>query len=264
MNPAGWLAAMVIAATASGAYGDAQTRVFAAGSLRPALTPAAAAFKENTGADVHFEFGASGLLRERLEHGEHADLFASANMEHPREIASRGLSGPAQVFARNRLCALAAARLNVTPANVLERMLEPAVKLGTSTPKIDPSGDYAWQVFERAEKVRPGAFELLSKKALQLTGGAGPMPVLPPGRTLYGLLMQEGRADIFLTYCTNAELARREVPSLHVVALPPELAVSAEYGLVVMKGATATGEAFAQFVLGPLGQRIFAEAGFAP
>lgn len=53
------------------------------------------------------------------------------------------------VFARNRLCALAAPGVEVTTETLLDRMPEPGVKLGTSTPKADPSGDYAWQVFAR-------------------------------------------------------------------------------------------------------------------
>jgi molybdate transport system substrate-binding protein len=39
----------------------------------------------------------------------------------------------------------AAAGLGVTPTSLLDRMLDSSVKLGTSTPKADPSGDYAWE-----------------------------------------------------------------------------------------------------------------------
>ena len=35
---------------------------------------------------------------------------------------------------------------------MLAVLLDPQWKLGTSTPKADPSGDYAWEVFRRAEK----------------------------------------------------------------------------------------------------------------
>ena len=36
--------------------------------------------------------------------------------------------------------------------------------------------------------------------------------------------MDAGQADVFLTYCTNAVAARREVPRLQVVALPARTA----------------------------------------
>ena len=40
--------------------------------------------------------------------------------------------------------------------------------------------------------------------------------------------------DIFLTYVTNARAASAETPGLDTIALPPQLAVRAEYGLVVV------------------------------
>ena len=167
------------------------------------------------------------------------------------------------MFARNRLCALASPAVKATTANLLDRMLDPAVKLGTSTPKADPSGDYAWEVFARAEAMRPGARDALSKKALQLVGGPASAPP-PKDRSAYGSLIENGSADLFLTYCTNATLAKSEVPSLDIVALPEALAVGAEYGLVPMKDASPTGNAFANFLLSPEGQSVLAKHGFSP
>jgi molybdate transport system substrate-binding protein len=66
-------------------------------------------------------------------------VFASANMEHPQALSAAKKSGPVHLFARNRLCALVKPGLNVDSANLLERMLDPAIKLATSTPKADPS-----------------------------------------------------------------------------------------------------------------------------
>jgi ABC-type molybdate transport system substrate-binding protein len=53
-------------------------------------------------------------------------------------------------------------RVGLTTANFLDRLIDPAVKLGTSTPKADPSGDYAWAMFRRADAVRPGATRSLA------------------------------------------------------------------------------------------------------
>ena len=55
-------------------------------------------------------------------------------------------------------------------------MLEKDVKVGTSTPKADPSGDYAFEVFRKADAIKAGAQAKLEKKALQLTGSANSMP----------------------------------------------------------------------------------------
>jgi molybdate transport system substrate-binding protein len=103
--------------------------VYAAGSLRGALTVIAKDFEVRTGHKVALTFGASGLLRERIEKGEGAQVFASADTDHPRRLARQGGWQAPQVFVRNTL---------------LTTLLQPAVRLGTSTPKSDPSGDYTW------------------------------------------------------------------------------------------------------------------------
>ena len=56
------------------------------------------------------------------------------------------------VFTRNQLCALTSDRVNATPDSLLATLLDPQVRVGTSTPKADPSGDYAWQLFRRADR----------------------------------------------------------------------------------------------------------------
>jgi ABC-type molybdate transport system substrate-binding protein len=141
-------------------------------------------------------------------------------------------------------------------------MLDPQVKLGTSTPKADPSGDYAFEVFAKADTLKAGANETLAKKALQLTGGPTSLPP-PAGRSVYGALIAEGKADIFLTYCTNALTAQKENPGQEIVQLPQALAVGADYGLTVIKGASANAERFAKFILSSDGQGILARHGFA-
>jgi ABC-type molybdate transport system substrate-binding protein len=238
-------------------------RLHAAGSLRAALTEVARAFTAAHGVPVTLVFGASGLLRERLDRGEPGDVFASANMEHPQALAQAGKAGRVVMFARNQLCALARPEVGVTSDTLLDRMLDPAVKLGTSTPRADPSGDYAWEVFRRAEGLRPGSQARLEAKARPLVGGpASPPP--PTDRSVYAQLLADRQADVFLTYCTNAAQAVREAPSFQVVALPAPLAVGADYGLTVLAGAHAERAGrLASFILSPQGQAILARHGFA-
>jgi molybdate transport system substrate-binding protein len=90
-----------------------------------------------------------------------------------------------------------------------------------------------------------------------------PGPQRPAGRTLYGAPIAQGEADIFLTYCTNALTAQQEYPDQQVVALPDELAVSAEYGLTVMNDASALAYKLALFILAAAGQQALAKHGFA-
>jgi molybdate transport system substrate-binding protein len=234
----------------------------AAGSLRGALAEVSQAFEKSAPFKVQAKFGASGLLKDEIAGGARAEVFASANMEHPRALAAAKKSGPVVLFARNKLCALVRPGLAVTSDTLLERMLDPQVKLGTSTPKADPSGDYAFEAFRKAETVRTDARSVLEKKALQLTGGAG-SAASPAGRNPYGWHIAEGRADMFLAYCTAARDARQENAELQTIALPDALAVSADYGLTVMADASPGAYQFALFILSSEGQRILAAYGFS-
>ncbi len=252
--------AIVVAFWPAMAHAD-QVLLHAAGSLRAALDAIATAYEKATGIRVIAKYGASGVLRDEIATGARAEVFASANMDHPLDLSRAGKSGPVVLFARNELCALARAGLAVEPATLLDRMLESNVKLGTSTPRADPSGDYAWEAFRKADRVRPGAFSTLSRKALQLTGGpASPTP--PTDRNLYGMLVAQGRADLFLTYCTNAIVAAKENPGQRMVALPDNLAVGADYGLTVMSSASPAAYRFALYILSTDAQRILATHGF--
>ena len=243
------------------AVGD-PVQVYAAGSLRDALTEIARDHEARTGQKVVLTFAASGLLRERIEQGAPAQVFASADTKHPQRLANQGQWQAPVVFTRNTLCALAQGAVAVTPETLLSTMLQPQVRLGISTPKADPAGDYAWALFQKAEALQPGATARLEAKALQLTGGANSAQA-PAGRNTYAWVMEQNRADVFLTYCTNAVAARAEVPSLQVVAVPEALQVGAAYGLTVRAGAPAQAQAFAQAVLQPPAQAVLRRLGFA-
>jgi molybdenum ABC transporter molybdate-binding protein len=258
------LLTFVLATTLTGAPAMAAEPVLlhAAGSLRVALNEVAAAYEKATGVKVIAKYGASGTLREGIERGERAEVFASANMEHPEMLAKAGKGRPVVLFARNQLCALTRPGLAVTPGNLLDRMLDQQVKLGTSTPKADPSGDYAWEVFRKADGIRQGAFATLSHKALQLTGAPN-SATAPADRSIYGMLVGQGRADLFLTYCTNALAAVKENPGQQMAALPDNLAVGSDYGLTVMATASPAAYRFAMYILSPDAQRILANHGFA-
>ena len=238
--------------------------VFAAGSLRGPLTEAAKAFEASAGGlPVALTFGASGLLLDRIKTGADAQVFASANMAHPQALSAAGSFGPTQVFTRNALCALVRPGLAVDSTNLVATLLRPDVKLGTSTPKADPSGDYAFELFQRVDNAGApaGSGAALAAKALQLTGGPTSPPP-PTDRNVYGVLVASGQADVFITYCTNAVVARREQPQLQVVDIAPAINVAADYGLAVRKDASPAAQAFAAYLLSPAGQAILRKAGF--
>ncbi|SEL59584.1 molybdenum ABC transporter, molybdate-binding protein [Roseivivax marinus] len=247
--------------SAGPAIGQDSVSLIAAGSLRAALGQVASDYETASGTTVETTFGPSGLMRQEIENGAKAHVFASANMAHPRTLEEAGRGGPVVLFARNRLCGIARPALDIASDTLLDVMLSQGTRLGTSTPGADPSGDYAWDLFGKAEGLSPGAQEALEEKAMQLTGGPDSEPA-PEGRNTYAWVMENDRADLFLTYCTNAVLAQREVPDLQIAQVPEALSVGADYGLMVLNDAPDAAWRLAFHILSPAGQAVLADYGF--
>jgi molybdate transport system substrate-binding protein len=239
--------------------------IYAAGSLRVALPALVAAFSAATGISVDIRHGPAGLLRERIEAGDRPDLFLSADLGHPARLAAAGLSAPPVLFARNAMVALAHRRAAATTESLLDRMLDPVVRIGTSTPLKDPSGDYAWAIFRRADQLRPGAFARLDAKALKLVGGAEPAPgAAAAPYSPIAKALEAGEADIFLGYASGLRPVAADHDDLTAIDLPPELSVGPEYGLTLLAGATPAAARFALFILSLDGQALLQQSGFGP
>jgi molybdate transport system substrate-binding protein len=248
---------------AAAAADDSAVRLHAAGSLRAAMTEIGKAYTEAYGTPVEAKFGGSGLLRDRLADGEPGDVFASADMGNPQSLTRAGKSGPTVLFAHNRLCALARPGLHVTPATLLSSLVDPKIKLGTSTPISDPAGDYAWTVFKKADAIRPGSRAILEAKAVKIGNVPGSLAVPQGVSNGVAWLFKEKRADIFLAYCTGGAALGEELPGATAVPLPAALAVEASYGLTILNSANQERAAqLALFILSSAGQKILADHGF--
>ena len=103
---------VTMAAQAQTTFQGEPLRVYAAGSLTGAFNALLQAFGMPPGKTSKPTYGPSGPLRERLEGGEAADLFASADMGQPRRLAVAGRGTPVVLFARNRMCALGPELIN--------------------------------------------------------------------------------------------------------------------------------------------------------
>jgi molybdate transport system substrate-binding protein len=256
------LIAILLAGSPAAADAPA-VRLHAAGSLRAPMTDIAKAYTDAYGISVQTNFGASGAMRDRLANGEPGDVFASADMGNPLALTNAGKAGPVVLFARNHLCAIVRPGLDVTSENILTKMLDPSIKVGTATPGNDPGGDYAWELFRKADAQRPGSRATLEAKALKIGNVAGSLAV-PPGVTNAVVwLFKEKRVDIFLAYCTGGRSVAAELPGVATVALPPALAVEANYGLTTLTAGNRDRAAqFAFYILSPAAQKILADHGF--
>ena len=250
-----------LASRAPGPSTQSAASLFADASMCDVMPELMTAFTLKEPCAVDLSFRPSGLLREQIERGGRADMFAAANMDHALELEARGLGGPVVRFAGHQLCALVRPELAVSSGNLLELMLDPDIRLGMSTPGADPCGDCALEVFRRADAQRPGAASLLAAKALRLTGGpAGEQA--PNGQNPYAWLLLTDKADIFLTYRSNALKALAHTQNVDMVMLPPELDVRTDCGLMVLDRAPKLAWRLAMFFLSPAGKAILARHGF--
>ncbi len=255
-----WLVAIVISVTTSASAAD--IRVMAAGSLKDALTAVFTDFSKHYGGGFAPEWGPSGVLRERLQQGEAFDVFASAALPHAQALTDAGVSGPSMMFARNALCVVTEAGRALEPGNLVETLLRPEIRIGTSTPISDPAGDYTWEIFRKIDAHRPGAFGTLSQKAQQLFGG--PTTTAPVnGRPRLVVALDNHEIDLFIYYCSGAQQIARDV-RYKSVALPAELVVGPEYGLTVSRKAQPGAADFAMYLMSPQGQATLKAFGFIP
>ena len=257
-------ACAVLLSAAPGAQAAPLT-LYAAGSLNAALTTVASDFTAATGTPVATTFQASGTIRTEIEAGTRPDVFASADTGNPATLQAEGLAGPVVNFASNQVVAVVRGNEGVTTANLLATILNPSVRVGTSTPIYDPLGDYTEQVFADADALDPGAKATLDAKAQRLV--AGPTsPTVPAGQNSVVYFLDTTNAtDVFFQYYTSAIAAVALDPSLAIVDLPGNLAVSAEYGETVISGAQQPGAtALENYLLSPTAQAVLAANGFGP
>lgn len=236
-----------------------ETRVFAAGSLRQVFDELIVTYHARGGQRFGVTYGPSGKLRQQIEAGNVPSVFASAAIEHTEALFKSGRLRSNQVLTRNQLCLMAAPGIRLAPDRLVEIILDPMVKLGTSTPKADPSGDYAWELFRNIDKVRTGAYTKLDAKALQLVGAE-----LNPAATAspYPAIFKERKADVFITYCTNAVVTATVVPGLTWERFPEPINVAAVYGIGAGANASPEADAFVAFAIGAEGRKIFERHGF--
>ena len=250
------------AATAPLAAHADPVKIFAAGSLSGVIGELVAASGLPAEAVAPPVFGPAGALRQRIDDGETADLFASADLAQPERLAASRPAVSVVPFARNRTCAVGARSLGLDGGNLLRRMLDPAVRIATSTPGSDPGGDYAQAVFARAERLHRGAQATLQAKAQALFGGPSTM-VPANGHSPVGAILLANRTDLVLYYCSSAGAILGEVPDTVAIPLPPALEPGPVYGLAVLTG-NPDAARLALFMLSSRGQAILAAHGLLP
>jgi len=232
--------------------------IYSAGSLREVVSELAKAAVP-LGIDVKASFGGSGQMRERIEKGESPDVLLSADLASPRKLAAaHRTSLPVIAFARNRMCILSRRAAGMTAGNLIEQLLKPGVRLKTSTPVADPSGDYAWAMLDSIDRQRPGAGTLLKQKAQ-----ASMALTAPPDKSGPAALFESGQIDMSITYCSGVRNLKHEAPDVVSLEVPAALDPHPVYGAAVLSNKPQALQ-LALYLLSEDGQAIIARAGLVP
>ena len=118
------LAAVAVLALGAARSGEQGLTVFAAASLRDVARPIEAAWNERRpDVPLTLSFAGSNILAAQIAEGAPADVFLSADMQHPDDLIDAGLGvGAVAPFARNGLAIVAAPDAAVeTPADLAAR-----------------------------------------------------------------------------------------------------------------------------------------------
>ncbi len=221
-------------------------RIFAAGSLRPAFERLAEASPEA----LQITYDNARELAQRISTGAHADVFASASEEHPRELRAIGLVDAPRTFATNRLVV---AVPRASPARDAGVLAAPGIRVVVEVAGI-PLGDYTRALLARMDRVAGAGF---ARRALANVVVEEQVVDAVAARLL------AGEADAGVLYATD--VAAR-APRLRAIELPAGAEVAVTYVACATTSALdrARANAWVEGLAAPSTLAIMRGAGFAP
>ncbi|KAF0250361.1 MAG: molybdate transport system substrate-binding protein [bacterium] len=116
--------------------------IAAAANVEPAFTEIAKEFQAETGIEVVFSFGATGMLGKQIENGAPFDLFVSADVKTVESLESKDeiLSASKRIYAQGKLVLTWPQDTKQVPLS-LEDITKPEFKkIAIATPDIAPYG----------------------------------------------------------------------------------------------------------------------------
>lgn len=220
--------------------------VLAASSLTEAFGDLELRFEEeHPGVDVVLSFAGSQTLATQVREGLAADVLASADPEHARELADQGLAEAPRPFATNRLVLATARDLDLARLPEVERLVvgAPEVPVGRYTVALLDAATTRFGEPWRAEVERrivsrePSVRQALAKVAL-------------------------GEADAAFVYATDAAT----LDGVRAVSLPADLAPPTElvHARLTHAPRPELAAAWMAAVEGAEGRRALEARGFEP
>jgi molybdate transport system substrate-binding protein len=221
--------------------GEPGLRVFAAGSLRPAL-----AVLVGEAPDIHIDYANARDLAGRIVAGAPADVFASASPKDPAELHEAGLVEEPRAFASNRLVVAVPA---ASPGDDADMLAAPGTRVVIEVAGI-PLGDYTREFLARLGGAAFSARVLANVVAEEQTVDA------------VAARLVAGEADAAILYATDV-ISR---PELRAIEPPPSSQVEVTCVVCVIAATAVRGRATAWVdrLTGAVGEEVLRRAGFGP
>jgi molybdate transport system substrate-binding protein len=220
--------------------------VAAAADLQYAFDEVGVLFEKETGAQVTFSYGSSGMLAQQIEGGLPADLYSSADVEYVDRLRQKGLliEDSPQVYAVGRLALVGSVKAGVALSE-LEDLLRPEVdKVAIADPGHAPYGRAAEEALRSA-----GLWDEVEPKL-----------VYGQNVTAATEYVRSGNAEAGLVALS---LVIHE-PAVTYVTVAGSLHQPIEQALAVVKGTgnEALARRFIALVRGPEGRAVLEKYGF--
>ena len=241
----GILAVLALAGLGCGNHSDRPLLVFAATSLKDALTEVSEEYERREPVEIEISFGGSQELAQQIVVGAPADVFISAGAAPVAYLLERSLvnEDDSRPLLGNELVVVTKDEWPVVESldfffsNDVER-------IALADPRLAPAGAYAREALRAIEY-----FELLKHKMLY-------------GKDVRAAMsyVSSGNADAAIVYRTDAAGSSLKVVS----TIPPMLHSPIVYPAVVLNGSDDREAAtkFLDFLSGPEGQAVFRRFGF--
>jgi molybdate transport system substrate-binding protein len=221
--------------------------VSAAISLKEAMADEAKQYAADTGDQVSFNLGASGLLAAQIEQGAPVDLFISAGKSQIAAVIKDGLADPAtQTAVATNDLVLIVPKGSTNPPSKFEDLTDGRfTKIAIGEPKTVPAGQYAMQTFT--------SLHIEGALATRLVMGINVRQVL--------LYVSRAEAQAGVVYATDAMQAADSVTVAAVA--PADSHDPIVYPAVILKaGKTEAAARFLKFLQSDKGRAILTARGF--
>ena len=203
-----------------------ELHVFAAASLRQALTETADAFQHaNPDVQVVTNVAGSQVLRLQVESGARTDLFISANPDHLNALRHAGLlAAPPTVVATNQLV-LAVPAANPAGITGLQDLTQPSRRLVMAAQSV-PAGAYAREMLalHAAATGQPAFADAVLHNVISFETNVRQVAAK----------LELGEADAGFVYRTDVLASDGR---LGVIDTPPQVQVTATYPAAVLRDA---------------------------